>query len=144
MNQLCVDISGDSISSDSHYSFHRSGKIVGCYGRAPSLSPSEHVNVGAQVPLGGVSDHRDQPKRQHRIIGRQRLRQLMVERLQPNTVSTVCLWRSHVLSPAHELFRYIGACLFVDTRRRLQAPCKCRLATALLSMLRVSFQFVIW
>jgi hypothetical protein len=86
LKQLALDITGDSISSIGHYSFHSSGKVVGCYGRAHCPLPSPESNAGAQALPGDAAAHEHQPKRQHRIIGRQRLRQLMFERLQPRTV----------------------------------------------------------
>jgi hypothetical protein len=86
LKQLALDIEQDSISSIGHYSFHCSGKVVGCYGRAlcPVLSPESFT--GPQASPDDAAAHEHQPKRQHRIIGRQRLRQLMFERLLPRTV----------------------------------------------------------
>ncbi len=100
LKQLAIDISADSISSSVHYSFDSSGKVIGCYGR--TIAPSSADGAAAQAPvLHDNSDaHHHQPKRQHRIIGRQRLRRLMLEQLQPHTVNPACLELSlALLSP---------------------------------------------
>ena len=90
LKQLAIDISADSISRSVHYSFDSSGKVIGCYGRALGPYAAEDVSSHALVLHDNSDAHKHQPKRQHRIIGRQRLRRLMLERLQPHTVNHAC------------------------------------------------------
>ena len=91
LKQLAIDISADSISSSVHYSFDSSGKVIGCYGRAIGPSSADGTAAQAHVLHDNSDVHQHQPKRQHRIIGRQRLRRLMLEQLQPHTVNPACL-----------------------------------------------------
>ena len=90
LRQLAVDICADSISSSVHYSFLSCGKVIGCYGRAVDPASTETYSADAHASPGDATAHPHQPKRQHRIIGRQRLRQLILERLQPRTVTASC------------------------------------------------------
>jgi hypothetical protein len=90
LKQLAIDISADSISSSVHYSFDSSGKVIGCYGRAIGPSSADGTAAQAHVLHDNSDVHQHQPKRQHRIIGRQRLRRLMLEQLQPHTVNPAC------------------------------------------------------
>jgi hypothetical protein len=92
LKQLALDISGDSISSSLHYSFHSSGHVIGCYGRALGpLSSEGSITAASSAAHDVAAAHHHQPKRQHRIIGRQRLRRLMLERLLPHTVPAASL-----------------------------------------------------
>jgi hypothetical protein len=69
-----------------HYSFLSSGDVIGCYGRAVCSSLPENFGADNHCFSGDAATHQHQPKRQHRIIGRQRLRQLILQRLLPYTV----------------------------------------------------------
>jgi 2-polyprenyl-6-methoxyphenol hydroxylase-like FAD-dependent oxidoreductase len=84
LKHLAVDISGDSISSSVHYSFNSRGQVIGCYGHAQGPSS---LGQSAESARGDDTAHQHKNKRQHKIIGRQRLRQLMLDKLLPHTVT---------------------------------------------------------
>ena len=51
LKQPALGIMGDSISSIGHCSFHNSGKVIGCYGRAHCPLPSPELLQGLKPRL---------------------------------------------------------------------------------------------
>eukprot|EP00501_MAST-03F_sp_TOSAG23-6_P000757 GSMAST32.ASY1.ANO1.785.1 assembled CDS len=91
LEALGIRFEEESISSSAHYSFKPSGEVIGCYGRRLRAAAQRgSSNENNYYENKNTKTEKCKSRNKNRHIPRQRLRQLLYERLLPGTVQWGC------------------------------------------------------